>query len=90
LIHPHQEEAGSKDCGLPPQRHHPVRLRRLRVLTGAVRRGRRRREPCGVLDRSGDGARRLWPFTGDCVGEYMDGMAMEWDDGRSCCSFYPS
>jgi hypothetical protein len=44
-----------------------------------------------VLLAVGDGAGRLWPFTGDCVGEwYMDDMAMEWYNGRSCCSFYPS
>lgn len=85
-IHPHQEEAGCEDCGLDG------------IIVSGV-------DGCGcspapyVVDVSDGGywtdqemeAAAFGPFTGDCVGEwYMDGMAMEWDDGRSYYSFYPS
>ncbi|KAF7037815.1 hypothetical protein CFC21_048106 [Triticum aestivum] len=86
LIHPHQE-AGCEDCGLDGI-----------VVSGF--------DGCGcspgpyVLDDDGN-AVGYWAeemegaafgfFNGDRVGEwYSDGMAMEWDEGRSYCSFYPS
>lgn len=36
-------------------------------------------------------AATVGPFTGECMGEwYMDGMLMQWNDGRSYYSFYPA
>uniref|UniRef100_A0ACD5VUR6 Uncharacterized protein n=1 Tax=Avena sativa TaxID=4498 RepID=A0ACD5VUR6_AVESA len=88
-IHPHQEEAGCEDCGLDGI-----------ILPGFDGHG------CSpapyVVDGDCSNPVEYWtdqemeaaafgPFTGDCVGEwYMDGMAMEWDDGRSYYSFCPS
>ncbi|KAI5000475.1 hypothetical protein ZWY2020_005064 [Hordeum vulgare] len=85
-IHPRQE-AGCQDCG----------------LDGIVASGF---DCCGcspgpyVLDDVGSAvgywAEEMEPaafgfFNGDCVGEwYSDGMALEWDEGGSYCSFYPS
>uniref|UniRef100_A0ACD5VGX3 Uncharacterized protein n=1 Tax=Avena sativa TaxID=4498 RepID=A0ACD5VGX3_AVESA len=88
-IHPHQEEAGCEDC----------------VLDGIILPGLDgcgcSPAPYVVEDGGGNPveywtdqemeAAAFGPFTDDCVGEwYMDGMAMEWDDGRSYYSFYPS
>ena len=90
-IHPHQEEeAGCEDCGLDGI-----------ILSGFYGCGC---SPAPyVVDDGGGNPAECWtdqdveaaaafgPFTGDCVGEwYMGGMIMEWDDGRSYYSFYPS
>ena len=88
-IHPHQEEAGCEDCGLDG------------IILPGFDRFRCSPSPYAVDDGRGNPveywtdqemeAAAFGPFTGDCVGEwYMDGLAMEWDDGRSYYSFHPS
>ncbi|BAB89700.1 unknown protein [Oryza sativa Japonica Group] len=85
-IHPHQEEEGCEDCGLDdilsdfdgggyPPASSPPYLSEFWMEE---------------MDHATAG-----PFAvaGECPGEewYMDGMAMEWEDGRSYYSFhYPS
>ncbi|CAM0882653.1 unnamed protein product [Alopecurus aequalis] len=88
-IHPHQEETGCEDCELDGI-----------ILSGFCGCGC---SPAPYVVDDGGGnpvedctgqdmeAAAFGPFTGDSVGEwYMDGMAMEWDDGMSYYSFYPS
>ncbi|XP_047056818.1 uncharacterized protein LOC124663121 [Lolium rigidum] len=95
-IHPHQEEAGCEDCGLDGI---------IIILSGFDGFGLWfgcSPAPFDMDDGGGNlveywtdqkmEAAAFGPFTSDCVGEwYMDGMAMmEWDDGKSYYSVYPS
>ncbi|XP_006644727.1 uncharacterized protein LOC102721969 [Oryza brachyantha] len=83
-IHPHQEEEGCEDCGLDD------------ILSDFGGSG----YPAPAPPYAVDDPVEFWmeeidhaAFAGDCPGEewYMDGMAMEWEDGRSYYSFhYPS